>query len=259
MREMLTDWRILPIKYVRNFKYGMELLFNPIIDIFLKLYFILFPLAFYVFFHWGKMKFPPGLKRTVFWAWPSFFILPAIIVGEMYFLPLIPILMLVLAWLFDAASRLEWISKWQNWIFAVLILIVLVPECMQTSELMIREKNFVNPYIPAGEWINENSDIETKIMARNPEVFFHAFRHGYRMPYEDLNRTLIFSLNKGVTYIVFGPTEQNKRNELFLSAYDEISRMGDKSRVELIETIDTGQDEVFILKLVPENFKVTEF
>ena len=253
MRELITDLSILPAKYIRNFKYCLQLLFYPIIDVMVKMSIFLLPLVFYVFFYSGEIKIPPGLKRTVFWAWPSFFLLPAINIENLYFLPLIPVLMLVLVWIFDTASGLGWISKWKNWIFIFLILIVLIPECLQSSQLMIKEKNYINPYIPAGEWINENSDMETKIMARNPEVFFHAFRHGYRMPYEDLDRTLKFSLYKGVTYMVFGPTEQERRKELFLSLYEEIFKMGDKSRIELVETIDTGQDRVFILKLVPEN------
>jgi len=79
------------------------------------------------------------------------------------------------------------------------------------------------------------------------------------MPNEDLNRTLIFSLHKGITYIVFGPVEIDKRKQLFYDAYYEIHSMGDKARIKLAHTVDTGHELVYILELVPENFKVTEF
>lgn len=35
--------------------------------------------------------------------------------------------------------------------------------------------------------------------------------------------------------------------------------MGDKARIKLVHTVDTGQNLVYVIELVPENFKVTEF
>ncbi len=259
MRDILTDLSILPKKYAGNFLHCLRLVFDPIIEILLRLSIFLLPLIFYVFYYWGEVKTPFGLKRTVFWAWPSFFLLPAINIENLYFLPLIPVLMLVLAWLLVTASELGWIKKWKTIILLVLTLTVLIPECSQSMKLLQDEARYVNPYIKAGKWINENSDMQTTIMARHPEIFFHASRHGYRMPNEDLNRTLIFSLHKGITYIVFGPVEIDKRKQLFFDAYYEIHSMGDNSRIKLVHTVDTGRSLVYVLELIPENFKVTEF
>lgn len=259
MRDLLTDLSILPKKYAGNFLYCLRLVFDPIIEILLHLSIFLLPLLFYVFYYWGDVKTPSGLKRIIFWAWPSFFLLPAIKIENLYFLPLIPVLMLVLAWFIVAVSELGWIAKWRVYLLAILMLTVLIPECNQSVKLLDAQARYVNPYIPAGKWINENSNMQTTIMARHPEVFFHAFRHGYRMPNEDLNRTLIFSLHKGITYIVFGPVEIDKRKQLFYDAYYEIHSMGDKARIKLAHTVDTGHELVYILELVPENFKVTEF
>jgi len=138
----------------------------------------------------------------------------------------------------------------------ILVLIVIVPMSVKTVGEIRDEAKYANPYFPAGEWIKNNTPDSTLIMARNPEIFFHALRRGFRMPSEDLNRTLIFALNRNIDYIIFGPIEIDKRNELFFEAYDEVSRLGSKSRLKVVHTVEMGESVVYILQLVPENFKV---
>ena len=246
----------LPKKYLHNLNYCFMLFFGPTIDVMLKLSLILIPFLFYILYYWGEIKFPSGAKRLLFWAWPSFFLLPAINVEDLYFLPLIPILMLFLAWLIVTASSLGWISRWRPWVIIILVLIVIVPMSVKTVGEIRDEAKHANPYVPAGEWIKNNTPDSTLIMARNPEIFFHALRRGFRMPSEDLNRTLIFALNRNIDYIIFGPIEIDKRNELFFEAYDEVNRLGSKSRLKVVHTVEMGESVVYILQLVPENFKV---
>ena len=256
MKDVIDSLPSLPHKFAKNFGYAVMLLFGPAIEVILKLSIILLPLLFYIFYYWGEVKIPDGTGRLLFWSWPSFILLPLINVEDLYFLPLIPILMLLAGWLLNVTSSLGWIAKWRGWVLAILIVIIIVPMSAKSMSDIKAEAKYINPYLLAGEWIGKNTPPDSKIMARNPEVFFHSMRHGYRMPIEDLNRTLIFALHRDVKYLVFGPSEMNKRKDLFLEAYKEVYNSGKASRLKLVKTIDTGQDIVYIVEVIPENFKV---
>ena len=256
MKAVIKSLPTLPGKFARNFGYCVMLLFGPAIETILRLSIILLPLLFYIFYYWGEVRTPDGTGRLLFWSWPSFILLPLINVEDLYFLPLIPVLMLILAWVLHVASSLGWIAKWRVWVLAALIIIVITPMSVKSYGDIGNEARYINPYFQAGDWIKQNTPQDSIIMARNPEVFFHSLRHGYRMPLEDLNRTLIFALHRNVKYLVFGPSEMNKRKDLFLEAYKEIYDAGKASRLKLVKTIDTGQDIVYIVEVIPENFKV---
>ena len=255
-RTVIETLPQLPQKYFHNLNYCFTLFFGPAIEIMLKLSILLIPLLFYILYYGGEMKAPAGALRLLFWFWPSFFILPAINVEDLYFLPFVPLLMLFMAWLIVTVSSLGWISRWRIFVLLILIHIIAVPMFQQTSREIKEEAAYKNPYVQAGEWIERNTPESTLIMARNPEIFFHALRRGFRMPSEDLNRTLIFALNRNIEYMIFGPMEMNKREDLFWEAYNEVYRLGVKSRLSVAKTIETDTDIVYVLKIVPENFKV---
>jgi hypothetical protein len=253
LKEIFRDIHILPKKYYRNFVDVLKLIFDPVINIAIQLSIFLIPFAFYLFYYWGEIKVLPVVRRLIFWSWPSIFLLPAIHVGILYYLPLIAVMMLIIVWLFDTVSRLGWISKWRMYVFTALMLIIMVPSIAETCKTILIQKAYVNPYLQTGEWLKENSPADSLIMARNPEVFFHAFRRGFRMPLENLDRTLKFAKFKGIDYIVFGPSEQKKRNELFLEAFEEVANNGEKPRLTLVKKLDTGKHIVYIVKVIPEN------
>lgn len=249
---------ILPKKYARNFVYLLRLVFDPVIELLLRLSLLLLPLLFYMFYYSGEIESPRSLRRLLFWAWPSFFILPAINIENLYFLPWVPVMMIFLTWLIMTVSKLGILSRYRIIVISVLFLVVMIPSISNTSGFLRDEAIYKNPYLETGEWIQSNTPDDSRIMARDPEVFFHAFRRGFRMPNEDLNRTLIFAKNKNINYLVFGPVEFDLRRELFVSSYEEVYKKGEESRLELVYSYDNKKDLVYVVKVHPEKIKPME-
>jgi hypothetical protein len=252
---IIRDIDILPQKYARNFVYLLRLMFDPVIELLLRLSLLLLPLLFYMFYYWGEIETPRSLRRLLFWAWPSFFILPAINIENLYFLPWIPVVMILLAWLIMTVSKLGILSRFGVIVISILLLVVLIPSISSTGLFLKDEAKYKNPYLETGKWIKANTPDDSQIMARDPEIFFHSFRRGFRMPNEDLDRTLVYAKNKNINYMVFGPVEYELRRELFMSAYEEVYKKGRESRLEVVYSYDNHRDLVYVVKIRLEKIK----